>query len=120
MKYLTWLKNEEYIKSIKNHELNEDSELDENEGLIGVDERKLKIAIALVWLAEESETDEKRREIARRQAEIMRYRAILGWTEDDVAKFLGKSSETITKDYKKAKAKLLTFIEAAEGEAPAP
>jgi RNA polymerase sigma factor (sigma-70 family) len=43
---------------------------------------------------------------AQRQAEIVRLRFFLGLTEDETANILGCSSETVTKEFKKAKAKL--------------
>jgi RNA polymerase sigma factor (sigma-70 family) len=47
---------------------------------------------------------------ARRQAEIVRLRVFLGLTEDETAEVLGCSSETVTKEFRKAKAKLATFV----------
>jgi RNA polymerase sigma factor (TIGR02999 family) len=48
--------------------------------------------------------------IARRQAEIVRLRVFLGLSEDEVADVLDCSSETITKEFRKAKAKLASLM----------
>ncbi|HEX3746767.1 MAG TPA: sigma-70 family RNA polymerase sigma factor [Bryobacteraceae bacterium] len=48
--------------------------------------------------------------IAERQAEIVRLRVFLGLSEDEVAEVLGCSSETITKEFRKAKAKLASLV----------
>jgi RNA polymerase sigma factor (sigma-70 family) len=52
---------------------------------------------------------EEQARIAQRQAEIVRLRVFLGLTEDEVADVLGCSSETITKEFRKAKAKLASL-----------
>jgi RNA polymerase sigma factor (TIGR02999 family) len=59
-------------------------------------------------LENENEEEAKAR-IARRQAEIVRLRMFLGLTEDEVAEVLGCSSETVTKEFRKAKAKLASY-----------
>jgi RNA polymerase sigma factor (TIGR02999 family) len=71
---------------------------------------------ALKWLEEESEREESKQKIAKRQAEIVRLRLYSGHEEDEVAEILGVSSETVTKDFRKAKAKLLHFLETAKSE----
>ncbi len=48
-------------------------------------------------------------EASRRQAEIVRLRVFLGLTEDEAAEVLGCSSETVTKEFRKAKAKLASY-----------
>jgi len=48
--------------------------------------------------------------IASRQAEIVRLRVFLGLSEDEVADVLECSSETITKEFRKAKAKLASLM----------
>jgi RNA polymerase sigma factor (TIGR02999 family) len=58
----------------------------------------------------ESDTvEEKRGETARRQAEIVRLRVFVGLTEEETAEVLGCSSETVTKEFRKAKAKLASY-----------
>ena len=52
---------------------------------------------------------EGRMQTAQRQAEIVRLRVFAGLTEDEVADVLGCSSETITKEFRKAKAKLASI-----------
>jgi RNA polymerase sigma factor (TIGR02999 family) len=70
---------------------------------------------ALKWLEEESESEVSKHKIAKRQAEIVRLRLYSGHEEDEVAQILGVSSETVTKDFRKAKAKLLYFLETVKG-----
>src|SRR5579872_3348263 len=53
--------------------------------------------------------DEGRARTAQRQAEIVRLRVFVGLTEEEVADVLGCSSETITKEFRKAKAKLASL-----------
>jgi DNA-directed RNA polymerase specialized sigma24 family protein len=53
----------------------------------------------------------------RRQAEIVRLRIFVGLTEDEVAEVLGCSSETATKEFRKAKAKLASYIRRGTGTA---
>lgn len=47
--------------------------------------------------------------LAQRQAEIVRLRVFMGLTEDEAAEVLGCSSETVTKEFRKAKAKLASY-----------
>ena len=54
--------------------------------------------------------DEDRARIAQRQAEIVRLRVFLGLSEEEVAEVLDCSSETITKEFRKAKAKLASLM----------
>jgi RNA polymerase sigma factor (sigma-70 family) len=54
-------------------------------------------------------TDTAKAHLALRQAEIVRLRMFLGLGEDEVAELLGCSSETVTKEFRKAKAKLASF-----------
>lgn len=54
-------------------------------------------------------TEEGKVQGARRQAEIVRLRVFLGLTEHEAAEVLGCSSETITKEFRKAKAKLASY-----------
>jgi DNA-directed RNA polymerase specialized sigma24 family protein len=53
--------------------------------------------------------EEGKGQVARRQAEIVRLRVFLGLTEDEAAEVLGCSSETVTKEFRKAKAKLASY-----------
>jgi RNA polymerase sigma factor (TIGR02999 family) len=84
-------------------------------------DQTLQLEAALTWLEEKSEMNEVKRHIAIRQAEIVRLRLYDGLEEDEVAQILGISSETVTKDFRKAKAKLLHFLKRANhgaGEGP--
>lgn len=53
--------------------------------------------------------DEDQARFLRRQAEIVRLRVFLGLSEDETADLLGCSSETVTKEFRKAKAKLASL-----------
>jgi RNA polymerase sigma factor (TIGR02999 family) len=69
-------------------------------------------AVAVKELLERLEKDsvaEGKPEIARRQAEIVRLRVFVGLTEEEAAEVLGCSSETVTKEFRKAKAKLASY-----------
>lgn len=59
---------------------------------------------------ESDQLEERQASIARRQAEIVRLRVFLGLTEIEAAEVLGCSSETITKEFRKAKAKLASLV----------
>jgi len=59
---------------------------------------------------ENHNVEEGQARVARRQAEIVRLRVFLGLTEDEAAEVLGCSSETVTKEFRKAKAKLASFV----------
>jgi RNA polymerase sigma factor (TIGR02999 family) len=67
---------------------------------------------------EDPNADEAQARVARRQAEIVRLRVFLGLTEDEAAEVLGCSSETVTKEFRKAKAKLASLMrkDSAPGE----
>lgn len=58
---------------------------------------------------ENDNVEEGKRQAARRQAEIVRLRVFLGLTEEEAAEVLGCSSETVTKEFRKAKAKLASY-----------
>lgn len=58
---------------------------------------------------ENDNAEEGKSEAAKRQAEIVRLRVFLGFTEDEAAEVLGCSSETVTKEFRKAKAKLASY-----------
>jgi RNA polymerase sigma factor (sigma-70 family) len=58
---------------------------------------------------EHDNAEEGKGQGARRQAEIVRLRVFLGLTEDEAAEVLGCSSETVTKEFRKAKAKLASY-----------
>lgn len=75
--------------------------------------QSLQIETALHWL-EKSEPNGKKLEIARRHADIVRLRVYDGLEEHEVARILGVSSETVTKDFRKAKARLLHFLKTGE------
>jgi RNA polymerase sigma factor (sigma-70 family) len=49
-------------------------------------------------------------QILRRQAEIVRLRVFMGLTEEEAAEVLGCSSETVTKEFRKAKAKMASYV----------
>jgi RNA polymerase sigma factor (sigma-70 family) len=69
-------------------------------------------AVAVKELLERLEKDstaEGKPEIARRQAGIVRLRVFVGLTEEETAEVLGCSSETVTKEFRKAKAKLASY-----------
>jgi RNA polymerase sigma factor (TIGR02999 family) len=53
--------------------------------------------------------EEANPQILRRQVEIVRLRVFLGLTEDEAAEVLGCSSETVTKEFRKAKAKMASY-----------
>ena len=76
-------------------------------------DQSLYLDAALRWLEENSEETPAKLEIAKRQAQIVRLRLYDGLEENEVARILGVSSETVTKDFRKAKAKLLHFIKGA-------
>ncbi len=59
---------------------------------------------------ENEAVDEGQARTARRQAEIVRLRVFLGLSEDEAAEVLGCSSETVTKEFRKAKAKLASLV----------
>lgn len=59
---------------------------------------------------ETENVDEGKARQARRQAEIVRLRIFVGLTEDEAAEVLGCSSETVTKEFRKAKARLASYI----------
>jgi RNA polymerase sigma factor (sigma-70 family) len=65
----------------------------------------------LLGRLEPNNAEGRQLEIARRQAEIVRLRVFLGLTEGEVAEVLGCSSETVTKEFRKAKAKLANLIQ---------
>jgi RNA polymerase sigma factor (sigma-70 family) len=54
-------------------------------------------------------------QIFKRQAGIVRLRVFAGLTEDETAEVLGCSSETVTKEFRKAKAKLASYARRAAG-----
>jgi RNA polymerase sigma factor (TIGR02999 family) len=58
---------------------------------------------------ENDNVEEGKSQAARRQAEIVRLRVFLGLTEEEAAEVLGCSSETVTKEFRKAKAKLASY-----------
>ena len=58
---------------------------------------------------ESDNVEEGRGHAARRQAEIVRLRVFVGLTEEETAEVLGCSSETVTKEFRKAKAKLASY-----------
>ncbi len=58
---------------------------------------------------ENDNAEPERAAIARRQANMVRLRLFLGYTEEETAQMLGCSSETVTKELRKAKAKLATY-----------
>jgi RNA polymerase sigma factor (TIGR02999 family) len=69
-------------------------------------------AVAVKELLERLEndsTEEGKVEIARRQASIVRLRVFVGLTEEETAEVLDCSSETVTKEFRKAKAKLASY-----------
>ena len=81
-------------------------------------DQALHLAAALNWLEERSEKEESKQMIAKRQAEVVRLRLFNGHEEEEVARILGVSSETVTKDFRKAKAKLLLFLDTADRTPP--
>jgi hypothetical protein len=84
-------------------------------------DRKLLLAVGLKWLEEESETDEVKRKIACRQAEVIRLRGLWGMTMPEIVAVLKTSGEehcsleTVKNDYIHGKGKILDFIERQEG-----
>lgn len=69
-------------------------------------------AVAVKELLDRLEHDyaaEGKAEIAQRQAGIVRLRLFVGLTEEETAEVLGCSSETVTKEFRKAKAKLASY-----------
>jgi RNA polymerase sigma factor (TIGR02999 family) len=71
----------------------------------------LSIRTALERLEREGGEDESKARAAGRQAEIVRLRVFLGLTEEETAEILGCSSETVTKEFRKAKAKLARYLQ---------
>jgi RNA polymerase sigma factor (TIGR02999 family) len=70
-------------------------------------------AVAVKELLDRLEHDgeqEGNAQVLRRQAEIVRLRVFLGLTEEEAAEVLGCSSETVTKEFRKAKAKMASYI----------
>ena len=80
-------------------------------------DRKLLLAVALQWLAEESEAEETKLKIARRRADVIRLREFWGMTMPEIVdalKISGEqhcSLETVKNDYVHGKGKILDFIE---------
>ena len=77
-------------------------------------------AVAVKELLDRLENDageDGKGQAARRQAEIVRLRVFLGLTEEEAAEVLGCSSETVTKEFRKAKAKLASY---ARGQSAGP
>jgi RNA polymerase sigma factor (sigma-70 family) len=77
-------------------------------------------AVAVKELLDRLEHDgeaEGNGQILRRQAEIVRLRVFLGLTEEEAAEVLGCSSETVTKEFRKAKAKMASYLR-REGAGP--
>jgi RNA polymerase sigma factor (TIGR02999 family) len=70
---------------------------------------------------ENDNVEEGKSQAARRQAEIVRLRVFLGLTEEEAAEVLGCSSETVTKEFRKAKAKLASYArrQSADSQAEA-
>jgi RNA polymerase sigma factor (TIGR02999 family) len=81
-------------------------------------ERALFIQEVLNRLEHESDSDESKKRIAKRQAEIVRLRLFLGLAEDETAEILGCSSETVTKEFRKAKAKIAAYIRSSTANVP--
>ena len=77
-------------------------------------EQALVISEALEHLEGEGSTAVTAR-ISKRQAEIVRLRSFLGLTEEEVAEVLGCSSETVTKEFRKAKAKIANYLRGDSG-----
>lgn len=83
-------------------------------------QEKVEQAVVIKELLDRLEKDsiaEGREQIARRQAGIVRLRVFVGLTEDEAAEVLGCSSETVTKEFRKAKAKLASYARRAAPEA---
>jgi RNA polymerase sigma factor (TIGR02999 family) len=58
---------------------------------------------------ENDDADQAKARIVLRQAEIVRLRVFAGLAEEETAEVLGCSSETVTKEFRKAKAKLASL-----------
>jgi RNA polymerase sigma factor (sigma-70 family) len=58
---------------------------------------------------EHDNAEEGKGQISRRQAGIVRLRVFVGLTEEEAAEVLGCSSETVTKEFRKAKAKMASY-----------
>jgi DNA-directed RNA polymerase specialized sigma24 family protein len=58
---------------------------------------------------EHDNDEEGKGQISRRQAGIVRLRVFVGLTEEEAAEVLGCSSETVTKEFRKAKAKMASY-----------
>jgi RNA polymerase sigma factor (TIGR02999 family) len=82
-------------------------------------ERALVVKEALDRLEQDTPEGEKARAMER-QAEIVRLRVFLGLTEDETAEVLECSSETVTKEFRKAKAKLARHLHPDAVGAPKP
>jgi RNA polymerase sigma-70 factor, ECF subfamily len=67
---------------------------------------------------ENDNAGEGKARIAQRQTEIVRLRLFLGLTEDEAAEVLGCSSETVTKEFRKAKAKIAAYIRGTGASVP--
>lgn len=63
---------------------------------------------------ENDNTGREKAKIAQRQTEIVRLRLFLGLSESEAAEVLGCSSETVTKEFRKAKAKIAAYIRGSE------
>jgi RNA polymerase sigma factor (sigma-70 family) len=62
---------------------------------------------------EEDNPQGEKASVAERQASIVRLRLFLGYTEDETAAMLDCSSETVTKEFRKAKAKIASYAQEA-------
>lgn len=79
---------------------------------INLSQQSVERAIFIKELLDRLENDSSgdgRTRISTRQVEIVRLRVFAGLTEDEAAGVLGCSSETITKEFSKAKAKLASY-----------
>jgi RNA polymerase sigma factor (sigma-70 family) len=66
-------------------------------------------AVVVKELLDRLEHDSADEEISHRQAAIVRLRVFVGLTEEEAAEVLGCSSETVTKEFRKAKAKMASY-----------
>jgi len=79
-------------------------------------EQALMISEALEHLENDHSGSAAGARISERQAEIIRLRSFLGFTEDEVAEVLGCSSETVKKEFRKAKAKIFNYLHGEPAE----
>jgi RNA polymerase sigma factor (sigma-70 family) len=79
-------------------------------------QERVEQAVVVKELLDRLEKDslaEGKEQISKRQAGIVRLRVFVGLTEDEAAEVLGCSSETVTKEFRKAKAKLASYARQA-------